>query len=212
MALFFIFLSMGDRLGLGEWEYPFRCVVLAAALWFWSRRVIDLRVTSWLPSIVIGAAVFAIWIAPDLLWPPVDGGGYRSHWLFQNGVTGTVSSSVPESYRNSVMVLVSRAVRAAILVPVIEELFWRAWMMRWLIRDDFEKVPLGTYARQAFWITAILFAVEHGPFWDVGLIAGVIYNGWMVRTRSLGDCVLAHAVTNGMLTAYVYGFGQWQYL
>ena len=85
-------------------------------------------------------------------------------------------------------------------------------MMRWLISsNDFESVALGTYAPLAFWATALLFASEHGSFWDVGLVTGVIYNWWMIRTRNLWDCILAHAVTNGVLAAYVIYAGQWQY-
>jgi membrane protease YdiL (CAAX protease family) len=57
----------------------------------------------------------------------------------------------------------------------------------------------------------VLFASEHGAFWDVGLAAGILYNWWMVRTRSLADCILAHAVTNGCLAAYVLAGGHWQY-
>ena len=83
--------------------------------------------------------------------------------------------------------------------------------MRWLINTDFDKVPLGKYSPLAFWITALLFASEHGPYWDVGLITGVIYNLWMIRTRSLADCILMHAATNGILSAYVMATGQWQY-
>jgi hypothetical protein len=33
----------------------------------------------------------------------------------------------------------------------------------------------------------------------------------MIRTRNLWDCILAHAVTNGILAAWVIGAGQWQY-
>jgi hypothetical protein len=83
--------------------------------------------------------------------------------------------------------------------------------MRWLIQKDFLSVPLGSYLPSAFWITAILFASEHGPYWDVGLAAGLLYNWWMVRTRSLADCILAHAVTNACLAAYVVCAGKWQY-
>ncbi len=97
------------------------------------------------------------------------------------------------------------------VVPVIEELFWRGWLMRWLINPHFEKVPMGTYTPAAFWIVAVLFASEHGPYWEVGLIAGVIFNWWMVRTKSLADCILAHAVTNAILAAYVVATGEWQY-
>ena len=62
-----------------------------------------------------------------------------------------------------------------------------------------------------FWMTAVLFASEHGPYWDVGLAAGIIYNWWMVRTKSLGDCILAHAVTNGALCIYVVATRHWEY-
>jgi hypothetical protein len=206
MGVFVAFLAFGDFLGLGPWEYPFRCAVLAAVLWFFSRGALDFRIRNAGLSIAVGIAVFAIWIAPDLLWP-----AYRSHWLFQNSLTGSVASSLHEGLRASSMVLVFRAIRAAVLVPMIEELFWRSWLMRWLIKPDFLSVPLGTYATQAFWITAALFAIEHGPFWEVGLLAGVAYNWLMIRTKSLGDCILAHAVTNGILSAYVVNSGQWQY-
>ena len=90
-------------------------------------------------------------------------------------------------------------------------LFWRAWLMRWLINPNIHKVALGAYSAQAFWIVAVLFASEHGSYWDVGLIAGVIYNWWMIRTRNLWDCIIAHAVTNAILAWYVIGAGQWQY-
>ena len=58
---------------------------------------------------------------------------------------------------------------------------------------------------------ALLFASEHGPYWDVGLAAGILYNWWMIRTKSLEDCILSHAVTNACLAAYVLTRHQWQY-
>jgi hypothetical protein len=96
-------------------------------------------------------------------------------------------------------------------VPIVEELFWRGWLMRWLIRSDFESVPLGSYTPMSFWVSAVLFAAEHGAYWDVGLLAGIAYNLWIMKTRRLGDCILAHAVTNASLSAYVIWTGQWRY-
>jgi CAAX prenyl protease-like protein len=83
--------------------------------------------------------------------------------------------------------------------------------MRYAIRADFESVPVGQYAAVSFWAVALLFAAEHGPYWEVGLIAGVAYNWWLVRTRNLADCMLAHAITNALLAGYVLLFDQWQY-
>jgi hypothetical protein len=154
----------------------------------------------------VGIAVFAIWIGPDRIFP-----GYHAHWLFSNPITGSVATSLPESSRGDWAVLTLRTLRAAVFVPIAEELFWRGWLMRWLISQDFAKVPLGAWSARAFWIVAVLFAVEHGALWDVGLAAGVLYNWWMVRTKSLGDVILAHGVTNAVLSAYVIFANQWQY-
>jgi len=206
-VVFLALLSLDGKIGLSpEIEYPLRVVILAAVLWFFSRPVIDLKVTNWAGSIGLGVAVFVIWIGPDLISPT-----YRQSWLFNNSIIG--SAPVPDGgYAGlGTMALAFRTIRAVILVPIIEELFWRAWLMRWLIKPEFRGIPMGTYAAQAFWITAILFALEHGSFWDVGLITGILYNWWMIRTKSLGDLILTHAVTNGVLSAYVMLAGKWQY-
>lgn len=171
-----------------------------------SCRVLDFRPRRWAATAGLGAAVFGIWIAPDLLFP-----GYRNHWIFTNPVMGQVTAGLPEPDRADALVLTLRTLRAAVVAPVAEELFWRGWLMRWLIQPNFASVPLGAYAPQSFWITAALFAAEHGPYWDVGLVAGVAYNWWMIRTRGLGDLMLAHAVTNLCLSAYVMAAGRWEY-
>jgi len=185
--------------------YPVRAGLTLMAVLLLSRHETKLRPASPLASIAIGLGVFAIWIAPDALF------GYRHHWLFENFLTGAAGGNVPPDLQRNIFFLWIRALGSTLLVPIIEELFWRAWLMRWLIDRDFETVPLGTYVASAFWITAVLFASEHGPYWEVGLAAGVIYNWWMIRTRSLADCILAHAVTNGALAAYVVFGGAWQY-
>jgi hypothetical protein len=205
-AVFFAFLAINGRLGMGEWEFPFRVLALSLVVYVFSRRVVDLRMPHWPASLALGAAVFLVWIGPDCLWP-----GYRSHWLFQNSITGEAGSSLPAEFHLSPVVLVFRTIRAVILVPVIEELFWRGWLLRWLIDHDFQKVPLGAYSAGSCFISAALFASEHGPYWEVGLAAGLLYNWWMIRTKSLGDCILAHAVTNGLLSAYVISAGKWEY-
>jgi CAAX prenyl protease-like protein len=111
----------------------------------------------------------------------------------------------------SLWFIVLRTASCALLVPVIEELFWRGWMTRWLVKPDFRSVPLGTFTLPSFLIVTVLFASEHGPFWDVGLLAGAIYNWWLWRTRNVADCIVAHAVTNACLSAYVLASGRWEY-
>jgi len=207
-AAFLGFIALGQALPVGaEVLYPVRVVAVTAILIFFSRSVIDLRVKHAIGSILLGVAVFVIWVGPDVLWP-----AYRSHWLFTNSITGDAKSTAPEALKSNLLFIVFRTVGCVLLVPVLEELFWRGWLARWLIdSQDFRKVPLGAYTATSFWVGSLLFASEHGSYWEVGLIAGIAYNWWMCRTKSLADCILAHAVTNGCLSAYVLGTGEWRY-
>jgi len=186
--------------------HPIRFVIVLAAILLVSRPFLSLKPSHTLGSITIGIAVFLIWIGPDLLF------GYRHFWLFENPLMGKAASSLDPALRHDYFFLTIRVLSSMALVPILEELFWRGWLMRWLINNrDFLKVPLGTYQVSAFWIVALLFASEHGAYWEVGLLAGIIYNWWIIRTKNLADCILAHAVTNGTLAAYVLSSGQWQY-
>ena len=164
------------------------------------------RLVQPLASVTLGIAVFVIWIGPDVLFP-----NYRHFPLFSNSLTGQAVSSMSSVQKGDLLHLTFRVLVSIIAVPILEELFWRGWLMRWIINKDFERVPLGTYAPLAFWLVALLFASEHGPYWDVGLITGVLYNWWMVRTKSLWSCILAHAITNALLAWWVISHQQWQY-
>jgi CAAX prenyl protease-like protein len=205
--MFVGFIALHTVLPLPELaDQVLRVAVMTLILLFIARPVLDFTVQRWAASIAIGIAVFVLWIGPDLLFPD-----YRRHWLFDNAVTGSAHGSLSGAAQGHIGVLALRTLRAVAIVPIIEELFWRAWLMRWLIDPNFKKVALGAYTPLSFWAVAILFASEHGSYWDVGLITGVIYNWWMLRTRSLGDLILTHAVTNACLSAYVIAAGKWEY-
>jgi len=184
-----------------------RLVLSLAAIFAVSLPALQGRSSKPILSILLGLAVFAIWVGPDVLLP-----NWHHFILFDNGIMGHPAGNTPPASKGDPIFLIIRIAVSVIAVPILEELFWRGWLMRWLIDShDFTRIPLGTYAPNAFWLVAVLFALEHGSFWDVGLITGIIYNWWMVRTRNLWDCILMHAVTNGALAAYVVVGGHWQY-
>jgi uncharacterized protein len=206
-ATLIVLLAVGPYLRIPPgWGYPLRTLAVLAVLLVFSRGVIALRPSRPAWSALLGLAVFVIWIAPDLLFP-----AYRQHWLFRNALTGPAASAVPAALRANLLFLFFRALGSVLLVPIVEELFWRAWLMRRLISPAVEEIPLGAYSVSSFWIVALLFASEHGAYWDVGLAAGIAYNWWMIRTRSLADCIFAHAVTNGCLALYVLSSGRWEF-
>jgi uncharacterized protein len=205
-AAFIAFMALDRIIGMGARLYPFRVVVVGGLLLALSRKLPWKRPSRIGLSALLGVAVYAIWVGPDVLWP-----GYRFHWIFQNGLLGKVESTLPVTVRSDMVFIFFRVLGCAILVPVMEEVFWRGWLMRWLIRPEFWTVPLGEYTAASFWIGAALFASEHGPYWEVGLVAGVAYGWWMVKTRNLTDCVVAHSVTNTCLSLHVLLTGEWHY-
>ncbi|MEO8622742.1 MAG: CAAX prenyl protease-related protein [bacterium] len=182
-----------------------RDTVLLASILLFSRRLLPTRAPHWAMSIVIGLGVCALWILPDAVIT-----GWRDHPIFQNAITGRITTSIDPGKFTPLM-LALRTMRATLLVPVLEELFWRGWLPRSIQDVHFANVPIGKYTPVAFWATALLFGAEHGPFWEVGLLCGIIYNYWMIRTRSLGDLMLTHAVTNLALSLYVIGTARWMY-
>lgn len=194
-------LGLPPRVGLVVW-----LAVPSAAILLLSRDVLQLRPARPFWSVVLGVAVFAVWVGPDVLWP-----AWRNSFLFQNSLVGQARTSLPAAALSDPWAIALRTARAVLVVPILEELFWRGWLMRWIAEPDFRKLPLGHYQARSFWIVAVLFALEHGSFWDVGFAAGIIYNWWMVRTKCLGDLIVAHAVTNACLCWFVVAGGHWQY-
>ena len=186
---------------------PVRFLVSIAAILAVSLPVLRTAPSKPLLSVLVGLAVFVVWIGPDLISP-----NWHHFILFNNGVVGHPAGNTPPASKNDPVFLFFRIAISVVAVPILEELFWRGWLMRWLIdANDFTRVPLGAYTPLAFWVVAVLFASEHGSFWDVGLVTGIIFNLWMIRTRNLWDCIIMHAVTNAALAAYVVLCGQWQY-
>jgi len=173
---------------------------LAVLVDFWIGVAARLKLSRCLPaaSIGIGIAVFLIWIGPDLLF------GYRHYWLFDNAITGHGCQFRGSRSETKCHV---RRVAGGLLggaVPVLEELFWRGWLSRWLIDQDFQKVPLGTYARAAFWIVAVLFASEHGPIGKSAWPPESYTTGGSSTRGTWRDCIAgARGDTNGLLSVYV---------
>ena len=138
--------------------------------------------------------------------------GYRQHWLFQNALLGSVQSTSRPPAAPQPAVLALRTLRAAVIVPdrrrTVLARVADALADRRRISRRFRSAPLSRF-RSGWW--RVLFASEHGPYWESAWPRAVLYNWWMVRTRSLGDLILAHAVTNACLSAYVILAGKWEY-
>jgi CAAX prenyl protease-like protein len=92
----------------------------------------------------------------------------------------------------------------------MEELFWRSFLLRYLIASPFTAVRLGTFTPLSFGATVILFGLEH-HLWLAGMVAGVAYTLVLYTTHCLWPCILAHAITNLLLGIHVLLTGEWQW-
>lgn len=180
------------------WIYPLQtCVCGAALVFFWKRYDFGTG-GGWMAALAAGLLALALWLAPQILLklPPRT-----------DGFNPTVFADSPRLYWLTVM---ARFARLVIVVPLVEEIFWRGFLMRYLIREDFEKIPAGTYSPPSFFGVATLFMLVHSMAdWPAAFLTGLIYNGLLVRTKNLFTCIAAHAVTNLGLGIYIMTTHQW---
>lgn len=176
-------------------------VIGLVLLWFWPgytelRRPAPARAADWALGVAIGIAVFIAWIAIDQDWAVLSRStGYRPLWA--DGSVDRVQA-------------LARLAGFALVVPVMEELFWRSLVLRWIGRHDFQSLAPQKVGWRAFLITTALFAVEHDR-WFAGAIAGAAYNWLYMRSGNLWVPIVAHVVTNGVLGLWVLQTGRWEF-
>jgi CAAX prenyl protease-like protein len=108
------------------------------------------------------------------------------------------------------LMITVRVMGAVIIVPIMEELFWRSFLLRYLIDSDFTKVAIGRFSLFSFLAVSILFGLEH-HYVFAGIMAGVVFNGIYYYTRSIAHCIVSHAVANLCLALYVLGTDKWNF-
>jgi CAAX prenyl protease-like protein len=200
-AAFIVMLTLASVLSISGTAVVRNLIVLAILVWFWRsygelRNTPRLAAPQWLLAIVVGVGIFVLWIYLDQDWAVLS----RSPGFDPRGEDGSVNWPLA----------LARLAGFALVVPVMEELFWRSFLLRWLARQDFLAVAPGQAGARAFLITTVLFALEHNQ-WLAGAIAGAGYSWLYMRTGNLWVPVLAHAVTNGVLGAWILYTGNWQF-
>jgi hypothetical protein len=206
-ALYILALALGPLAapllpaGLAPWLYLAQVGPAALALaWGW-RRCDELawgRPGGLAQAVAIGLGVWVLWLALDL--PP-----YLS--LRDPADAGTPPPQVDGAADWRWLAL--RLAGAALVVPIMEELFWRSLVMRWIDRADFQALAPAAVSWRAVVLSSLVFAVEHAQ-WLAGFLAGLAY-AWLYRRHGLGSAVVAHGVTNLALGAWVILTGAWVY-
>ncbi len=158
-------------------------------------------------AIVAGVLGLVVWIGLDRLQSVVPGLQQLAQML-QGQRVGFNPFSEGEPSARQITFAIVRLVELAIVVPLIEEVFWRGFLSRYLISEDFEKVEQGTFTRFSFLLVTLLFASAHTEILAAIAWCAMI-NVLYARTKNVWACVLMHAVTNGLLGAYILMTKEW---
>jgi membrane protease YdiL (CAAX protease family) len=102
------------------------------------------------------------------------------------------------------MDVVTRILVASTTVAFVEEIFWRGFLLRAFINwDDFDRVPLGSFAWKSFLLTSLLSTLEHPTHWAVSIPCWFAFNALMIWKKSLLFLVIVHGLTNLFLYLWV---------
>jgi membrane protease YdiL (CAAX protease family) len=165
---------------------------------------------SW-EAVVVGIAVFAVWIGISGEWTTQD-----SLWV-KLGISHPSAKLTPawnpEAQFGSGLAWFFIAVRilgSTLIVPPIEEAFYRSFLYRFIASPDFLAVPLNKFLPVPFWAVAFVFGFSHNE-WLAGIFCGAAYQWLVLRRNRLGDAMTAHAITNFLLGSWVVWKHAWHF-
>ncbi len=202
---FLIFITLTSCQGLfGEasryWIYAGKSLLGAGMIWGMWPFVAEMRwVLSW-EAVVTGVAVLVMWIGIDDFYPKFGrpAAGWNPPAQFGQGSTLTW------------IIIVARILGASLVVPPLEEVFYRSFLYRYLIKSDLQSVPPGFFNWKAFLATSVVFGFSHYE-WLAGILCGFAYQGLVCWKKRLGDAITAHAITNFLLGLWVVWKGAWHF-
>jgi CAAX prenyl protease-like protein len=209
-AIFLALTFLQDRFGESAryWIYFAKTLAGVVMLLLTFRYVAELKWRFSWEAIAVGVAVFALWVGLDevvarLSLPPFHNlKASRAAWNPYDAF-GAHSSL-------AVFFVVARIAGSTLVVPPLEEVFYRSFVYRYLANKDFLSVPLGKFLPVPFLVTAVMFGASHRE-WLAGVLCGFAYQGLVIWKGRLGDAITAHGITNLLLGLWIVWRGAWQF-
>lgn len=148
-----------------------------------------------LPFSWIAAAAGAL---AALAWIPFAGGGSG----------GAPAGLLELSPAARAAWIAARVAGSCTVVPLVEELAFRGFLLRWLVSPDFERLSPRAFTWPAVIVSSLAFGAMHHP-WELGAATGLVFAAAFLWRGRLSDAVLAHALANVAVAVAVLGFGRW---
>lgn len=211
-----------------QWIYPLQTIVVLLLLaFFWGQyRFAPCRGVGW--AVLLAVLGIACWILPSMFYHQLG----VADWPVRNisvpmviddkpawellGLGERLEGFDPSFFREQSFwywsAVVMRFVRMVVVVALIEEIFWRGFLQRYIIdpQKPFTEIPFGTHSWKAYWVTTLAFTLVHSHIdWLACLIYGSLTYWLCIRTKSLLACVVMHGVANLLLGLYTLQTEQW---
>ena len=193
------------------WVYSVKVLAVGATWWAFRSAYPSPSRTGLGLGVAFGVVGVLVWITLSL-WNPLAGLAdalpeWLAGWLIPERVGFDPSAAIEGPFGRIAFVTV-RLIGLALVVPLMEEVFWRGFLLRYLIAEDFAKVPIGAYTPMSFALVTGAFVAVH-PEILAALVWGAGINLLLYRTKNLWACIVAHSVTNLLLGIYVLETGTW---
>ena len=218
VAPFVVFVLLTAAQGqLGEasryWFYLAKTLVGIWLIWEMRPYVTELRwAFSW-EAVVVGVAVFALWVGITGDWSTQNTLWVKLGWSKAPAVASKLWNPLAQFSDNAALAWLFITVRilgSTFVVPPLEEAFYRSFLYRYIAKVDFMSVPLNQFLPKPFLATALVFGLSHNE-WIAGILCGMAYQWLVLRKNRLGDAMTAHAITNFLLGVWVVWRGAWNF-
>lgn len=220
--LFFFMLTDLFPKQLGHVAIVLHTLAALYVAWLFRRHLPSLGRPHLLTSIIVGVGAAWLWVAGQHWLDGVTVGGMnlggqfplfnRMTFLFPSGGE---PANPHADYGDGAAFwahVVLKITRACTAVPIVEELFWRGFILRAFVKwERFDEVPLGTFTLYSFLGSSVLSILQHPNNWGVSVACWMLFNAVFIWRRSLMCLILTHAITNLVLYIYVVQSGDWRF-
>jgi len=200
--IFLVLTSCQGQFGAASayWFYFAKTLVAVWLIWEMRPWVPEMRwAMSW-EAVIVGIGVFVLWVGLDPFYPK----------FMKSAVVWNPHTEFDENSMLAWLMIVTRILGSTLVVPPLEEVFYRSFLYRYIAKPDFLSVPLNRFLPLPFFVAAAIFGASHFQ-WLAGILCGMAYQGLVLRKNRLGDAMTAHAITNFLLGVWVVWRGAWQF-
>ncbi len=183
-------------------------------LFFWKHYELKWSTKAVVIGAVMGAIGIGFWLMPTMIYDRLGLTENPEGWMRWLGINDRLDGFDPNKLGDTFWIwawIIMRFFRAVVVVALIEEVAWRSFLMRFLLKPDgnYWKVPFGKPAWISFFVVTFAFMFAHAPIdYAMAFIYGALTYLCAIWTKSLMACVVMHGVANFIMCWFALEFGK----